>query len=235
MPVTCRRWLRLRPRSPCVQAHLLEEAPGLSGPRVRDYAGLPACSCWRPQPWPAGPGRPVICRCLPMGGCAVAGSDGSGEAARWRVFISHTSELRNFPAGKSYVAEVEQAIAAAGHVPVDMAGFAAADQTPAQLCADLVRGCDIYLGVLGTRYGSPVRDRPKVSYTELEFDTATEAGLDRLVFLLDEGAADVGIPVSALIDLEFGARQDAFRRRVHDSGLVTGSFASPAALGQLDR
>ena len=34
-------------------------------------------------------------------------------------------------------------------------------------------------------------------------------------------------------DREFGARQDAFRRRVRDSGLVTGSFASPAGLGQL--
>ena len=101
------------------------------------------------------------------------------------------------------------------------------------MCAERVRGCDVYVGVLGTRYGSPVRDMPEVSYTELEFGTATEAGLDRLVFLLDTGAADVGIPLSALIDREFGARQDAFRRRVRDSGLTTQSFASPAALGQL--
>ncbi len=78
-----------------------------------------------------------------------------------------------------------------------------------------------------------MRDKPEVSYTELEFDTATEAGLDRLVFLLDESAADVGIPLSALLDREFGTRQDAFRRRIQDSGLVTGSFASPAALAQL--
>jgi hypothetical protein len=72
-----------------------------------------------------------------------------------------------------------------------------------------------------------------MSYTELEFDTATEAGLDRLVFLLDVSAAEVGIPPSKLIDREFGERQDAFRCRVQDSGLVTGSFASPAVLGQL--
>jgi hypothetical protein len=53
------------------------------------------------------------------------------------------------------------------------------------------------------------------------------------VFLLDTGADDVRIPLSMLIDREFGARQEAFRGRVRDSGLVTGSFASPAGLGQL--
>jgi Domain of unknown function (DUF4062) len=163
----------------------------------------------------------------------VTGSGDSGAGGGWRVFLSHTSELRDFPRGKSYVAAVEQAVSAAGHVIVDMAGFPAAGQPAAQLCAEKVRGCDVYVGVLGTRYGSPVRDRPDVSYTELEFDTATEAGLDRLVFLLDTAADDVGIPPSALIDHEFGARQDAFRRHVQDSGLVTQSFANPAKLGQL--
>jgi len=131
------------------------------------------------------------------------------------------------------VAAVERAISAAGHVIVDMADFAAADQAPARICAARVRGCDVYVGVLGTRYGSPVRDRHGVSYTELEFDIATEAGLDRLMFMLDTEAEDLGIPASALIDREFGARQDAFRRRVQESGLTTQSFASPAALSQL--
>ena len=163
----------------------------------------------------------------------VAGSGGSGDGARWRVFISHTSELRDFPRRTSYVAAAERAISAAGHVVVEMAGFPAADQAPAQVCAERVRGCDVYIGVLGTRYGSAVRDKPQVSYTELEFDTATEAGLPRLVFLLDTGAEDVGILPSALIDREFGDRQDAFRRRVQDSGLTTQSFANPAELGQL--
>jgi tetratricopeptide (TPR) repeat protein len=118
-------------------------------------------------------------------------------------------------------------------VIVDMAGFPASARAPAQVCVERVRGCDVYVGVLGTRYGSPVRDKPEVSYTELEFDTATEAGLDRLVFLLDEDAADVGIPLSSLIDRQFGVRQDAFRRRVRAGELITQSFASPAELGQL--
>ena len=158
---------------------------------------------------------------------------GDSDGTAWRVFISHTSELREFPPGTSYLAAVERAVSAAGHVIVDMADFPAADQPAAQVCAGRVLGCEVYIGVLGTRYGSPVQDRPEVSYTELEFDTATEARLDRLMFLLDVEAADVGIPLRALIDPDFGARQEAFRHRVRDSGLVTASFASPAALGQL--
>jgi hypothetical protein len=150
------------------------------------------------------------------------------------VFLSHTSELRAFPAeGKSYVVEAERAIAAAGHVIVDMADFPAADQPAAQVCVEQVRGCEVYVGVLGTRYGSPVPDRPEVSYTELEFDTATAAGMPRLVFLLDTAAADVGIPLAELIDYRFGDRQDVFRRRVQGSGLVTQSFANPDQLGKL--
>jgi hypothetical protein len=75
-----------------------------------------------------------------------------------------------------------------------------------------MRNCRVYIGVLGTRYGSPVKDRPELSYTELEFETATEAGLHRLMFMLDTGAEDVGIPPTRLIDLAFGARQEEFRR-----------------------
>ncbi len=131
------------------------------------------------------------------------------------------------------MAAVERAVSACGHVIVDMADFPAADQPPAVLCRERVQGCQVYVGVLGTRYGSPVRDEPQVSYTELEFATATKAGLDRLMFLLDTDAAEVGIPPSKLIDHEFGARQEAFRCRVRDGKLVTGSFASPAELGQL--
>lgn len=98
---------------------------------------------------------------------------------RWRVFVSHTSELRDYPVGGSYVAAVERAVSAAGHVIVDMADFPATSQASAQECIERVRGCDVLVGVLGTRYGSPVRDQPDVSYTELEFRTATEADKHR--------------------------------------------------------
>src|SRR6516164_6462204 len=70
-------------------------------------------------------------------------------APAWRVFVSHTSELRDFPRGMSYVAAVERAISAAGYVVVNMADFPTADRPAAQVCAERVRGCDVYVGVLG--------------------------------------------------------------------------------------
>jgi hypothetical protein len=66
---------------------------------------------------------------------------------------------------------------AAGHSIVNMADFAATDRPPAQVCIERVQQCNVYVGVLGTRYGSPLRDRPERSYTELEYDTAGEAGI----------------------------------------------------------
>jgi tetratricopeptide (TPR) repeat protein len=149
---------------------------------------------------------------------------------RWRVFISHTSELREYPdKGSSYIDAVERAISSEGHVIVDMRDFAAVDQTPADVCVERVNGCDVYIAVLGTRYGSPVRDQPDVSYTELEFNTATasEKPIPRLVFVIDTDADSLGIPPSALIDNQFGLRQEAFRQRVKGAGLVTGRFWSP--------
>ena len=181
----------------------------------------------------AGPNGWLIAGAIDGGVTRLAESRRSADGASWRVFLSSTSELRDYPQARSYVAAAERAIAACGHVVVDMSDFGAADALPAKLCVERVQGCDVYVGLLGTRYGSPVRDMPDVSYPELEFGTSTEAGLERLVFLLDTEAADVGIPLARLIDREFGARQDAFRRRVLDNGLVTHAFADPATLGQL--
>lgn len=161
----------------------------------------------------------------------LAGSRHSSEGG-WRVFVSHTSELRDYPRGDSYVAAVERAVSAAGHVIVDATDFPAVDALPARLDIERVRSCDVYVGLLGTSYGSLVPDRPETSYTELEFETATEVGLARLVFLLDTDAADVGIPLSRLIDQENGIRQMKFRRRVQEM-VTTHLFADPVTLKRL--
>jgi hypothetical protein len=127
---------------------------------------------------------------------------GLGENNPCRVFLSHTSEFRNFPSGRSYLEAVESSMSAAGHVIVDMREFAASDAAPARVCQAKVRGCQLYLGIYGTRYGSPVRDRPELSYAELEFDTASDPAhpLQRLVFLLNQEAKNPCIPAKWLID-----------------------------------
>ena len=129
------------------------------------------------------------------------------------------------------MAAAEAAVGRAGDAVTDMAYFAARDDKPADYCQVRVRGCDIYAGLIGLRYGSPVRDRPEVSYTELEFETATEAGLPRLVFLLDEDAT-LPIPAARLLDSdpELQARQRAFRDRLLEAGITAVKVAGPEQL-----
>jgi hypothetical protein len=150
------------------------------------------------------------------------------------VYLSHTVELRQFPPGRSFVEAAQAAVMRAGDVVADMADFTARDIKLVAYIEETVRGCDLYVGLIGTRYGSPVAGGPAVSYTELEFNIATEAGLPRLMFLLDTAAADVGIPPDRLIDHQFGARQEAFRNRLLDrsynEGTTVGRFASPEQL-----
>jgi hypothetical protein len=151
---------------------------------------------------------------------------GEGSQAR-RVFLSHTSELRRYPASGSYVAAAESAIKRAGDVVVDMAYFAAEDRPPAKICEEQVRGSDVFVLIAGFRYGSPVRDRPKVSYTELEHEAATSANLPRLVFLLSE---DIEGPAAMLVDAEYGARQEAFRKRLSNGDTTLATVTSPGGL-----
>jgi hypothetical protein len=142
-----------------------------------------------------------------------------------RILLSHTSELREHPRERSYVAAAEAAVMRAGQAISNMAYFAARDTSPADYCTAEVGRADVFVGVIGMRYGSTVRDRPDLSYTELEFEAATAAGIPRLILLVKEGAG--GLPVVEQL-ADHRGRQDAFRRRLQEAGVTTVWVSPPA-------
>ncbi len=140
-----------------------------------------------------------------------------------QVFVSHTADMARFPEGRSFVQAALDAVGRTGMAPVDMRYFAARDGRPADYCLQRVRDCEIYVAVVGFRYGSVVPGEV-VSYTELEFQAASRAGLPRLVFLLEEAACPPGVA-----DADHGA-VEGFRRRLRDGGLVVRGFATVDSL-----
>src|SRR5215470_5318277 len=155
---------------------------------------------------------------------AWAGSSGAGMRFQvicvvvdvWgKVFVGHTSELADYPPGRSFVQAALDAVRKAQGWPVDMTYFAAREGNPAEYCEQQVRECDVYVWLIGMRYGSLVPGRDdEVSYTELEFRTATDTGIPRLVFLLDEDVVPRGRADKSK------AKIQAFRDRLRKAGII---------------
>ena len=140
-----------------------------------------------------------------------------------QVFLSHTSDVARFPEDRPFVQAALDAVGRARMAPVDMRYFAARDRLPADYCRQQVQSCDIYVAIIGFRYGSIVEGEG-VSYTESEFLAATAACLPRLVFLLADDARPPGATDGDLRLVR------AFRKRLREAGLIVREFKSSASL-----
>src|SRR5258708_26794967 len=89
---------------------------------------------------------------------------------RLQVFVSSTfSDLRD-----ERQAAVE-AILSVGHIPAGMELFAAGDESQMDVIKQWIDESDVYLLILGGRYGS-VEPKSGKSYTQLEYEYALSKG-----------------------------------------------------------
>jgi hypothetical protein len=141
-----------------------------------------------------------------------------------RVFLSHTSDL-DAPSNEaaSFVGTAIHAIAALPGFSVEeqRTTFTAEDQTSAEVVRRRLARCDIYVGIVGYAHGTAVEGDPAGrSFVELEFDTAREAGLPRIVLMLDADAAraaGIAQPQSAF-RARLEATQELVFARFNDGG-----------------
>ena len=145
------------------------------------------------------------------------------------MFLSHTSELRQVPSDRSFVDAAKDAVSRVGDAIVNMQYFRPRDERPSAVCRQEVQESDVFVLIVGFRCGSRVRDMLDRSYTQREFECATEFELPRLVFPLDE---DTRATNELLVDAdsENEDRQAAWRARLCDSELVVATVSSPDRL-----
>jgi hypothetical protein len=125
-----------------------------------------------------------------------------------RVFVSHTAELGRLPVNRSFVQAAKDAIVKARMVPVEQSDLPSGGNI-----AELVAGCDVWVGIIGHRYGTPVPSQLDRSYVEWEHEIAMGRGCFRVPLLLKDSVcgSDFDEPT-----LDYRERQVAFRQRLWD-------------------
>ena len=136
------------------------------------------------------------------------------------VMISSTA--RDLPLHRE---QVMSACLAQNLFPKMMEHLPASDANAIQASLRMVDEADLYIGIIGFRYGYVPRSRTK-SITEMEYDRAGERKIPRLMFLMHEDHA------LRAADVETGAGASglrAFRQRISEDRVIA-MFTSPENL-----
>jgi hypothetical protein len=153
----------------------------------------------------------------------VGGPWGAAQLTVKRAFLSSTG--RDLGAFRHAVFEAVNGLD--GWKCVRMEDFGARARPIAAFDADAIARCELFLGILGHRYGE-IPDGHALSYTEQEYDAALALGLPRLMFLSREGPLG-SVPAFDAATAEAADKRDKqarFRERVRGDQLA-GVFSSP--------
>lgn len=87
-----------------------------------------------------------------------------------------------------------EAVLSAGHIPAGMELFTAGDQSQKEIIKEWIEESDVYMLILGGRYGSIDKETGK-SYTHWEYDYASEVDKPRFSLVLTDEAINNKIKV----------------------------------------
>lgn len=106
--------------------------------------------------------------------------------------------------------------------------FGADTRTPLDVMLDKLSYCQLYIGIIGMRYGSVDKNTQK-SYTELEYEKARDLGIPCLIYIIDEENALIApkyVDRGVLAD-----KLDAFKNKLRSEHVIK-KFISPDSLGE---
>lgn len=139
------------------------------------------------------------------------------------IFVSSTYEDL-----KDYRKKALDAIVSLKQMFEGMEYFGADSRTPLDVMLDKLSYCQVYIGIIGMRYGSVDKATQK-SYTELEYERAKELGIPCLIYIIDDENAL--IPPKFVDRGENSDKLEVFKNKLR-SGHVCRKFTTPDTLAE---
>lgn len=148
----------------------------------------------------------------------------STSSSPWRIFVSSTKEDL-IP----YREAVETVLTGMEHIPLGVEYFVSSPDSPIDVCLATVRRSQLYIVIVGMRYGS-IEEGSGKSFTELEYDEAVKNKIPVLAFIIDEEQCPI---LPKFVDVgEKAEKLKQFKAKLNSSYLVS-RFASIDNLKQL--
>lgn len=130
--------------------------------------------------------------------------------SKLQIFVSST-----FTDLKSERQAAVEAILKAGHIPAGMELFTAGDTSQWSVIQRWISDADIYMLILGGRYGS-IEPDSGTSYTELEYDFAVGCGKPHFAVVIEESALEEKVKTfgSCVLETDNPGKLKDFRAKV---------------------